>query len=76
MENLKLNAQNLNQFTGRVAVPKYDRSSEKTGIIHVGSGGFHRAHQAYYTDQLLHTKGNENWGICGIALLDFDKKIP
>ena len=75
MEKLKLNAQNLSQFTDRVAVPKYDRSKVKAGIIHVGIGGFHRAHQAFYTDQLLHTKGNENWGICGVALLDFDKKI-
>lgn len=75
MENLKLNAQNLNRFAERVTVPIYDRSIVKAGIIHVGIGGFHRAHQAYYTDQLLHTKGNENWGICGVALLDFDKKI-
>ena len=75
MESKKLNAQNLSQFANRVAIPKYDRSSVKAGIIHVGIGGFHRAHQAYYTNQLLHTKGNENWGICGVALLDFDKKI-
>lgn len=75
MKSIKLNTLNLSQFTDSVAVPKYDRSSVKAGIIHVGIGGFHRAHQAYYTDQLLHTKGNENWGICGVALLDFDKKI-
>ena len=75
MESLKLNAQNINQFADRVAVPKYDRTSVKAGIVHIGIGGFHRAHQAFFTDQLLHTKGNENWGICGIALLDFDKKI-
>ena len=75
MECIKLNAQNLNKFADNVAVPKYDRSRVKAGIIHVGIGGFHRAHQALYTDQLLHTTGNENWGICGIALLDFDKKI-
>jgi len=75
MENIKLNVQNLSQIKERVAIPKYERSNVKAGIVHVGIGGFHRAHQAYYTDQLLHKKGNENWGICGVALLDFDKKI-
>ncbi|MEH6771259.1 mannitol dehydrogenase family protein [Maribacter arcticus] len=75
MESIKLNAQNLHKFTDRAAVPKYDRTKVKAGIIHVGIGGFHRAHQAFYTDQLLHTKGNENWGICGVALLNFDDRI-
>lgn len=75
MVSLKLNTQNLSKFADFAAVPKYDRHYIKAGIVHVGIGGFHRAHQAYYTDELLHTKGNENWGICGIALLDFDKKI-
>ncbi len=75
MKIFKLNARHLDQFSDRVAIPRYDRSSVKSGIVHVGIGGFHRAHQAWYTDQLLHEAGNENWGICGIALLDFDQKI-
>ncbi|MBO0592260.1 mannitol dehydrogenase family protein [Cellulophaga sp. E16_2] len=75
MESMKLNAQNLSKFEGKFAVPTYDRSLVKTGIVHVGIGGFHRAHEALYTDQLLHQKGNEAWGICGVALLDFDQKI-
>lgn len=75
MKTYKLNTQNLSQFPTDVAIPLYDRSKVKTGIVHVGIGGFHRAHQAYYTDQLLHKENQENWGICGIALLDFDAKI-
>lgn len=75
MSIIKLNAQNLSQFANSVSVPKYDRSQVKAGIVHVGIGGFHRSHEAFYTDQLLHKAGNEAWGICGVALLDFDKKI-
>lgn len=75
MTSYKLNNQNLSQFKEKIAIPKYNRSNVKTGIVHVGIGGFHRAHEAYYTDQLLHDESNVDWGICGIALLDFDKKI-
>lgn len=70
-----LNNQNLLELSKEVSVPKYDRSSVKTGIVHVGIGGFHRAHQALYTDELLHKDNNSQWGICGVALLDFDQKI-
>ena len=58
-----------------VAMPAYDRSKIKTGIAHIGVGGFHRAHEAFYTDQVLHHPDAKNWGICGIALLDSDRKI-
>ncbi|APY09840.1 mannitol dehydrogenase [Seonamhaeicola sp. S2-3] len=75
MKNLKLNSKNLSAIAERVKVPTYDRSTIKTGIVHVGIGGFHRAHQAYYTDQLLHNENIKDWGICGVALLDFDTKI-
>lgn len=75
MTTYKLNNQNLQLLPKEVVVPKYDRSSIETGIVHVGIGGFHRAHQALYTDDLLHSTSNKEWGICGVALLDFDKKI-
>ncbi len=75
MVTYTLNNKNLSQFKDRVSIPLYDRSKVKTGIVHVGIGGFHRAHQAFYTDQLLHDKSITDWGICGVALLDFDTKI-
>ena len=31
--------------------PAYDRSAITTGIVHIGVGGFHRAHQAMYLDR-------------------------
>ena len=36
-----------------VRVPGYDRSGLTTGIVHIGVGGFHRAHEASYLDQLM-----------------------
>ncbi|MEN3324770.1 mannitol dehydrogenase family protein [Mariniflexile soesokkakense] len=75
MTTYKLNNLNLSKFEEQAAIPKYNRSNIKTGIVHVGIGGFHRAHEAFYTDQLLHDETVTDWGICGVALLDFDIKI-
>ncbi|WP_034925228.1 mannitol dehydrogenase family protein [Gillisia sp. CAL575] len=75
MKNYKLNNKNLSNISERISTPQYDRSKLKTGIVHVGIGGFHRAHEAFYTDQLLHDQSVTDWGICGVALLDFDTKI-
>lgn len=50
-----------------VALPKYDRSAQKTGIVHFGIGAFHRAHQAVYTDDTMNA-GERDWGIIGVSL--------
>ncbi|QVY66233.1 mannitol dehydrogenase family protein [Polaribacter sp. Q13] len=76
MKNIiKLNQQNLAKISTKITSPSYDRSKVKTGIVHVGIGGFHRSHEAFYTDQLLQNNSQSDWGICGVALLDFDTKI-
>lgn len=72
---IKLNSANLSLLSKEVRIPSYDRSKVKTGIVHVGTGGFHRAHQAFYTEELLENNGVTDWGICGIALLPQDKRI-
>jgi mannitol 2-dehydrogenase len=74
-EVIKLNIKNLRKLPKEVIVPAYDRSEIKTGIVHIGVGSFHRAHQACYTDLLLHNPAEKDWGICGIALLDSDRKL-
>jgi len=75
MKYYKLNNKNLTRLSEKVSIPKYDRTKVKTGILHIGIGGFHRAHEAFYTDELLNKNSDYNWGICGVALLDFDQKI-
>jgi len=59
----------------RVHVPTYDRSRLRTGIVHIGVGGFHRAHQANYVHQLLHRGATTDWGICGVGLLPDDIRM-
>ncbi len=71
----KLNASNLPFLPKAVEIPAYDRSIVKTGILHVGIGAFHRAHQACYADQILHLPHHSDWGICGVGLRDADRKI-
>ena len=70
-----LNKENIHLLTDRIPFPKYDRSKIKTGIVHVGVGGFHRSHQAYYTDMLMNKTNTTEWGICGVGLRKEDKRI-
>jgi fructuronate reductase len=49
-----------------VARPDYDPGKVATGIVHLGLGAFHRAHQAVYTDAIL--RKDPRWGICGVSL--------
>src|SRR6516162_3550114 len=71
----QLNAANLHLLDPAIQVPKYDRQKVSQSIMHVGVGGFHRAHQALYTDDLLQQGGNPIWGYCGVGLLKHDARI-
>lgn len=75
MSYIQLNQDNLLQIKGEVACPTYDRLKLKTGIVHIGVGGFHRSHQAYYIHQLLENPETLDWGICGIGLREADRKM-
>jgi fructuronate reductase len=50
-----------------IVVPTYDRASLAPGIVHLGLGAFHRAHQAVYTEHTLRA-GDHRWGIVGVSL--------
>ena len=71
----QLNAANLNSLDPEIHVPKYDRQKVGQSIMHIGVGGFHRAHQALYTDDLLQQGGDSHWGYCGVGLLMHDARI-
>ncbi len=76
MENtMVLNQKNLAAIADHIPSPAYDRDGLAAGIVHIGVGGFHRAHQAFYTDNLLEKFGVSEWGICGIGLREGDRKI-
>lgn len=67
----------LRQLPPNVRVPAYDRRALRPGIVHIGVGGFHRAHQAVYLDDLLHRNGAgaEAFGICGVGLMPGDARM-
>lgn len=53
----------------------YNREQVKSGILHIGVGNFHRAHEQYYTNLLLADATQHNWGICGVMLLPGDEHL-
>ena len=60
---------------GGVPVPAYDRSAVTVGIVHLGVGAFHRAHQAMYLDRLMNAGEALDWGICGVGVLPQDRPM-
>ncbi len=54
-----------------VGRPAYDRTAQAAGIVHIGIGAFHRAHQAVYTDDAMGA-GDRDWGIVGLSLRSGD----
>lgn len=75
----KLTEANLSQLPKTVRTPQYDRHSITPGIVHIGVGGFHRAHQAVYLDDYFHQHSDnpddQQWGICGVGLLKWDQRM-
>jgi mannitol 2-dehydrogenase len=70
-----LNARTLAYWRGQLPVPDYDRDLVTAGVVHVGVGGFHRAHQAMYHDRLLSEGAARDWGICGVGVLPADRRM-
>jgi mannitol 2-dehydrogenase len=58
---------------GGIPVPTYDRARLRPAIVHVGVGGFHRAHLAVYVHELA-SRGSD-FGIVGLGLLPGDAEM-
>lgn len=63
----RLSDRTLAALPSSVATPGYDRATITPGIVHLGVGAFHRAHQAAYVDDCL-AAGEKDWGIVGASL--------
>ncbi len=63
--SIKLSNETLGRLPTSVSIPRYDRTAIKPGILHVGVGNFHRAHQAAYLDRLFQAGNDHDWGIIG-----------
>lgn len=61
---MRLNANTLQALPAAVKRPNYDRHAVVPGIVHLGVGAFHRAHQALFTEAVL-ASGDLAWGIVG-----------
>lgn len=72
---IKLSNANLSQLGYSTRIPTYDRSELVQHTVHMGVGGFHRAHQAVYLDDLLSLQDTERWGECGLGVLEIDSKM-
>ena len=72
---MKLNRLNLSQFNEHIQRPDYSLADTRQGIVHIGVGGFHRAHQAYYTDALMNLGEGRDWAICGAGLRAEDRGV-
>ena len=66
--------------TANLSLPAVGSRTATSYIAHVGVGGFHRSHLAFVTDvlsQMQHADGaeGERWGILGVGLMPWDRKI-
>jgi mannitol 2-dehydrogenase len=71
----RLDAASLDSARDGVAVPGYDRDRTTVGIVHIGVGGFHRAHQAVYLDELMALGRAQDWAICGVGVMPADEQM-
>ena len=75
VHRLKLSASTLPELEHGILRPAYDRRSLRPHTVHIGVGGFHRAHQAVYLDDLLTVGAAKDWGECGIGVMANDSAM-
>ena len=76
MTPLQLSIATLPELSRDVGRPRYDLAAVTPGIVHLGLGGFHRAHMARYTHDLMELDPAAcEWGIIGGGLLPADRGL-
>lgn len=70
---MRLSNAALDALPADVRRPAYDRAAARVGIVHLGVGAFHRAHQALYTEDAM-ARGGAEWGIAGVSLRSPDTR--
>ncbi len=68
---MRLSAAALDRLPADVAWPGYDRAAVTRGVVHLGIGAFHRAHQAALFEAAL-ASGDMRWGVTGVSLRSGD----
>ncbi|MFC0407666.1 mannitol dehydrogenase family protein [Roseomonas elaeocarpi] len=76
MTAIPLNRRNLAQLRPPIQVPRFDPAAVRPGIVHLGLGGFHRAHMARYTHELMEKDADTlRFGIVGAGILAADERM-
>ncbi len=70
-----LSLANLSALPSGIARPNYDRAALRPGILHIGVGNFHRAHQAVYLDDLFNRGRNLDWALLGAGVRSGDEAM-
>ena len=73
-ELIKLSNLTISDLPSAVAAPTYDRLGLRPGIVHIGLGNFHRAHQSWYLHRLFEKGLNRDWAIIGAGVRAFDAR--
>ncbi|NML09849.1 mannitol dehydrogenase family protein [Sphingobium sp. AR-3-1] len=63
----RLSSETLATLPANVLRPGYDRAAVQCGVVHIGIGAFHRAHQAVVFDDVLNAD-DLRWGIVAASL--------
>ena len=69
---IKLSNATLDQLPVAILRPEYDRTRLSPGIVHIGLGNFHRAHQSWYLHRLMQQGLAQDWAIIGAGVRAFD----
>lgn len=69
---MRLSNATLHELPRNIRVPRYDRSHLSAGIVHIGLGNFHRAHQAWYSHRLFDSGLCHDWAILGAGVRPAD----
>ncbi len=69
---MKLTTATLGDLPDSVVTPRYDRTRLTPGIVHIGLGNFHRAHQAWYLHSLMQAGLAHDWAIIGAGVRPYD----
>jgi len=70
---MKLANKALSELPDSIARPTYDRAKLSPGIVHIGLGNFHRAHQAWYLHRLMNAGLAQDWAIIGAGVRPNDE---
>lgn len=73
--SIELNNMSFNKLPKGIHIPSYNRAELSAGIMHIGVGNFHRAHQATYMHQLFEMGESLDWAICGAGIMSYDENM-